>query len=387
MAIPLWNWARTLGGQLFESSTPGAGLVAWAPPDDAPRGGRWYAIVRDASRAVPWSYSTRCIEDGRWVEFGKTEQAELVQFLKLVASELPDSLWTDERSRRPGRDMEVGCFDLRLLDFSLARFDRPDVVEAITRSALEARARYLERSEAAGEGSSGPTQPPAFAFYTVGKIRFGACWYGHAGMLRWSGYDILRSVPDAEELKELIDSFRDSARLLIPPVPLLEEAAFPKPPPGVRRRPAFERDVDRAGLEPMLGALDKVIAPPHDLALAAFQTFLDQLAGHACPSEEDNKWLASQVMLRADEYGFHLFAEKKGDLVPVRLDVKPARNSLRSNPSGPAAQSGVFSARYYDPVRRGSSNIGDAATFPPLIAARNLEQARRIWEERKPHGT
>lgn len=170
----------------------------------------------------------------------------------------------------------------------------------------------------------------------------------------------------------------------VPDAPELDDSKLPPAPYDERRRPAVERRLDGGiKLDEAFRAIDQVIEPVHDVAISLFQDWLDHIAGKACPSLDDNVRLAAMITERADSYGFRLFVERKVGLVQVKIEAKPARG----NPSGRTAMAGVFAIRAYNPDRRATVTLSEVAAFPQCIAARDLEQANRIWEERKRLGS
>lgn len=370
----LWNlWAGERPLQLSREWKPKRG----------PRDGRWYVLLHDGlGHFYPWCYGTHYLQGKSWIELPEGEKADLIRFLKRLASVLPDSLWPDLESGKPLSTALAMCCDIRLLNFSLPEFDRPEVVDFISRSVQEARRRLSQVPEATDGHLSLPIADYDFNQFSSGQIHIETCWYGNRDFIEWPKPDILRRVPDAEELKQRISKLAQSAIELVPEASLLDDLQFP-PQAAERRRPSFARRLDASTLDEAYAKLVELIEPAHDFALSVLQVWLDHIKGQACPLYEDNKRLVTKVADLSDQYGLRLFLEWKGELVEVRVDAKPATASKQSNPEGPAAQAGLFSIRSYDPAKGKSASISTVATFPPLVAARDLEQANRIWDARK----
>src|SRR4051794_3951593 len=110
--MSMWNWFRR---PFFAEGPPPDEVPIWVPPGDTPRGGRWYAIVRDADRLFPWCYATHYFQGNQWVELEDEEKADLVEFLKRLVASLPESLWPAVLPQEPPGDRLPACCDIRLL--------------------------------------------------------------------------------------------------------------------------------------------------------------------------------------------------------------------------------------------------------------------------------
>lgn len=195
-------------------------------------------------------------------------------------------------------------------------------------------------------------------------------------------------VPGYEEIKQLIGAVQDLSKEFMPHAPLLELGTLPPAPPGEKRRPSYVRRLDGgAALDQAYVRIDSLNDAIHDVIRSNLQIWFDSVAGQACPLFEHNKRLASDNLERIDRWGFRTFMERKGELVQVRIDAKPARASQESNAEGRAASAGLFSIRAYDPSRGKTVPISDVATYPVLIVARSLDEATRIWKERRDGST
>lgn len=337
----------------------------WVPP--AEHRGRWSGVAYLAGKGR-WTYLSHSWQNGRWVPNVADEDAGLPVFVRRLNAELPDLL-----------SSRFAVLDVRVLSFSLRRFDKPEVLKGI---AAVAR-RGLEKFEAT------KNRPPeiSFEYATAGEGTFGVGWYDSEDSLsRPDGVTLVTvpgverhkpSPPSKDDLAALLAPVRSAVFNLMPEIPQLDRESLPPRPAG-RGRPSMERRADVYGLDaatdPLLTALEAV----HDIPVEAVQMWLDRLAGQACPLLDENKLLVAKVDDVTERFGVKLFFPVGKDLVRVRLDAKRNMGAERSNPETPSAKAGSFGVR-----ETTGGSVNEFASVPRLIAARDVEQAKRLWAERK----
>lgn len=132
-----------------------------------------------------------------------------------------------------------------------------------------------------------------------------------------------------------------------------------------------------------LTALDAVLAPVHDIAVAAFQRMVDQFTGFACPTLAQNQALTEHIMLRADRFGLGLYLPTDVGLVRVRFNAYAPSPFARRNMSPEVAEAGKISiSGAKDPGQSVSSKEAQArrqvASIPQLIVARSQAEAEAL---------
>jgi hypothetical protein len=195
---------------------------------------------------------------------------------------------------------------------------------------------------------------------------------------------------DAGRLSELLAPVREFALAHVPPIrhlPPPDEASTSDS--GGRRvggRTRTSRTIAAASVDEAFAAVDRLLAPVHDIAVAAFQRMIDQLVANACPRHEDNARLARAIMLRVDRFGLGLFQEYKGDVHRVRLSAEPVSATRLHRSHEAVIAAGNF--KLY-PVREPSESKGQHTrvykqmfirrdALPTLIVARSRDDALEI---------
>ena len=146
-------------------------------------------------------------------------------------------------------------------------------------------------------------------------------------------------------------------------IPSLDDpnSTLPPLPPEVKRprgRPAKPRVLQLKDVERGTTQLNELLRPHSQAIVAFFQSYLDQLAGKACPSFPQNRKVVEHVVSTADGHGITLLCSDErpdGDkqLHPVRLHCE------ESPPSG------KFTARLGD---KNATPIYYSPMFPTLTA-------------------
>jgi len=178
-------------------------------------------------------------------------------------------------------------------------------------------------------------------------------------------------LPDADQLRELLLPAREYALSAMP------EAARP-PSRG------SAHVLDGVATVRHLMDLDRVLDPVHDIAVLAFQRWVDGLKGFACPTFAANHALVDALMLRVDRFGLGLYDEKDGRLFRVRVSVYPAPPSVRKVSSEEAAAAGIFrvveSKEPGEPLELKAAQLQrrNMRLFPSLLVARSRGDAERV---------
>jgi hypothetical protein len=294
------------------------------------------------------------------------EDAGLPVFVRRLNAELSDLL-----------SSRFAVLDVRVLNFTLRRFEKPEVVKEVTAVARHGLNGF--------EATKKQPQEVSFEYATAGEATFGVGWYDSEDSLSWPEGGTLVTVPGVErnkpsppskdDLASLVTPVRAAVLGVVPEVPLLERETAR--PPG-RGRPSVERRLDAAGVEKATSTIITALDAVQDVAVLVVQTWLDRLAGRVCPLLDDNKLVLAKVTELVDRYGIKLFVPAGRELHQVRLDAKPNAAAERSNPDTPSAKAGSIRVRE---ITEGS--VTELAALPRLIAARDAEEAKRHWAERQ----
>lgn len=183
---------------------------------------------------------------------------------------------------------------------------------------------------------------------------------------------------------------RDVAVALVPEAPI-REGYVPDPearPTGRRSRP-FTPDLDANLVDKSLPELDRVLAAVHDVAISAFQHWVDRLAGRSSPLLAENVTLARFVIDRAEQFGLGLYASQ-GDFLR-RVSLTAEKYYTRGEPTAAQKLSGRFIARAIDDDSdpKGEAAYGNGVRistsfgFPPLVVARTVSEAWAIFKSRQ----
>lgn len=199
--------------------------------------------------------------------------------------------------------------------------------------------------------------------------------------------------PDSQRLQDLVQPVRELAVSLVPAVPARDGyVPDPEARPTGRRTVPFTSDLDAGVVDASLPHLDRVLAAVHDVAVAAFQQWVDRLAGRSSPLLSENESLAKFVNERAERFGLGLYA-KQGDFLR-RVSMSAEKYYARGEPTAAQKLSGKIIARSVDDD---SDPKGEAAYpngtrmsstfgFPPLIVARTVGEAWAVFKARQTAG-
>lgn len=152
---------------------------------------------------------------------------------------------------------------------------------------------------------------------------------------------------------------REVARQETRSIPRLEQGKLPEKPADGRGS-KFARDVDFSKLKLLLSHdLESELTRLHDPLISRLQQFLDDLAGTACPTFDENHELTSLVNGLLDKYGAIVnMLDEKGVFHSVRMKCIQATGSV----------GGTFQGR----DSRGKP-ISTSAMWPRLVASRSKE--------------
>jgi hypothetical protein len=205
-------------------------------------------------------------------------------------------------------------------------------------------------------------------------------------------------VPDAEPQKQiaaptfaafeqLVLPVMSMAPEFVPPVPRLpDDQVVHSTSTSTRLSAKKERALDVNATVDAFAQIDRVLDAVHDVAVAVFQRWLDQLSGHASPLKEHNTTLIKMVMDRVDRYGLSIYTCHHGEVYRVRLGV---RSALAAVKTPEAIKAGFFSVTIAaDPSGEAGKDAAKSrqkapSFFPQLIVARTAQQAEAIWRARQ----
>lgn len=210
----------------------------------------------------------------------------------------------------------------------------------------------------------------------------------HTNWISWSADDNLRPVTGAKQTSKRFGDAQKTAdalsELVLAAVPKLPLADATTPDTQLKRgRPVTPRRLLREGFDRVVDASNAVLSIVGEIAVAVVQKTLDEMRGHAFPTLADNKHLTDKLLETCQQHGIHLYFENGGTLLHIGIRAVSAPGTKKTNPATPAALAGVFNLSAYRADQSGSSSVTTLALFPPLIAARSLEQAQKIRAERK----
>lgn len=178
---------------------------------------------------------------------------------------------------------------------------------------------------------------------------------------------------------EILGQIAAKARDEAPEIPFLDEAVLPQRPAGIRGRVGLVRRVDDDALT---GEIDKyqlnTVNPIHDTMLSGFQLLFDRLAGKACPLLADNVKLVNKANNLAKQYGFEFFYTHDNALLRAAIGTRATPGVAKLNAAVPSALAGVFTINLYGEAEIKPVSSTNLSSFPGLIVARDLDQAKQI---------
>jgi len=195
---------------------------------------------------------------------------------------------------------------------------------------------------------------------------------------------------DFERLKSALDPALALAVTLTPAVPSRAGYVASEDPLRTSRRPLpFAADLDASLIEKSLPEFDRVLAAVHDVAVAAFQHWIDRLSGRVANSFDENTSLARFVNDLAEQFGLGLYLKRGDYFRRVSLSVEKYPTKEKVLPALKLVGKFVAGAINDESDVKGTARYGNGnrlrqgISFPPLVVARTVSEAWASFKERE----
>lgn len=193
---------------------------------------------------------------------------------------------------------------------------------------------------------------------------------------------------DFSRLTTLLTTARPIAVGLVPDVRVKSDSAttFGDLPGRYTHQPV--RDIHASALSGTLPDLDRVLAVVHDVAVLAFQSWVDRLAGRSAETFSENKSVAEFVTARSQQFGLGIYFERDGVVRRVTLYAREYSEGSKLSENLRRAGKVVVQAVADDSDPEGTAafrngyQLSQLSLFPRLIVARTATDARAVLRNR-----